>query len=294
MVKGYDSLTVGAKVKAAVEAAQAVAPWGISYDFSTFQPDVTQEAVAGALVNVAQTIIFVLLVLFTFIGLRGALTVATIVPFAVSAAIIGMGILSIELQQVSIAAVVISLGLLVDNGLVVIEDIERRIGLGETRQDAALAAGAQFSTPLMVASITTVLAFLPLFLLKGSEGEYGFSLDAVVGLMLAGSWFAAMYLLPYLATLILKTRDGKDPKPSMFDRLAKWYGKLVQLTIRAPLITVLVTLLIVAAGGMLMGQVKSQLFPYSERAQFLIYLDHQKGTDISTTDARARIERMAE
>jgi multidrug efflux pump subunit AcrB len=112
--------------------------------------------------------------------------------------------------------------------------------------------------------------------------------------MLAGSWFAAMYLLPYLATLILKTRDGKDPKPSMFDRLAKWYGKLVQLTIRAPLITVLVTLLIVAAGGMLMGQVKSQLFPYSERAQFLIYLDHQKGTDISTTDARARIERMAE
>ena len=288
MAAGYNVVAVGTAVKAVVEAAQNEAPWGVYYDFPTFQADVVQATVADALMNVAQTIIVVLLVLLVFIGLRGALTVATIVPFTVCVAIIGMGFLGIELQQVSIAAVVISLGLLVDNGLVIVEDMERRVGLGQTRHEAAIAAGKQYSVPLMIASITTVSAFMPLFLLEGSEGEFGFSLGAVVGLMLGGSWFAAMYLLPYLATLMLKQPDDKPAKPSFFDSIVQLYGRLVSLALKVPVVTVALTLAIVAVGGMLMGQVKSQLFPFSERAQFLVYLDHQKGTDIATTNARAR------
>lgn len=104
------------------------------------------------------------------LGLRTAIVVASIVPIVISFAFALMGPFGVALQQVSIAAIIISLGLLVDNGVVVIEDLRRRIDEGTTRCDAALAAGAQYAVPLGIASTTTVAAFLPLFLLESTEG----------------------------------------------------------------------------------------------------------------------------
>ena len=85
-----------------------------------------------------------------------------------------MNVLGIELEQVSIAAIIISLGLLVDNGVVIVEDILRRVQAGAKRAEAALAAGRQFAVPLLISSMTTVFAFMPLLLLEGVEGEYAF------------------------------------------------------------------------------------------------------------------------
>jgi multidrug efflux pump subunit AcrB len=124
----------------------------------------------------------------------------------------GMSQLSIELQQISIAAVIISLGLLVDNGLVVVEDIQTRMGAGASAREAGLAAGGQFMVPLGVASITTVSAFIPMLILDGTEGDFAYSLGAVVGVMLLGSWLSALYILPalnvWLAPRTPKTAGG--------------------------------------------------------------------------------------
>ncbi len=192
MTDTEDIQKIGAALKEAVGQYELTQPIGITYNFSTFQETNVTTSINSALMNVAQTFAVVLVVMLVFLGFRGALIIACIVPFTVTFALIGMNLMAIDLQQISIAAVIISLGLLVDNGLVVVEDIEGRIKRGLSPEEAALGAGRQFFIPLAVASITTVSAFIPMLILDGTEGEFAFSLGAVVGIMLAGSWFTAL------------------------------------------------------------------------------------------------------
>ena len=261
-------------------------PIGIEATFSTFQPDIVEASVNGALINMAQTFAVVLGMMLLFLGWREALVVASIVPFAVSFAFALMGPFGVELQQVSIAAIIISLGLLVDNGVVMVEDMQRRIADGAGREEAAIGAGKQYAMPLLIASVTTVSAFLPLFLLDGTEGQYGYSLGVVVLLMLTGSFLSALYLLPRLAVWTIG--DPKGPaKPGLFDRMANGYAGVVRLIVRAPLVAVGLVLAVIVGGASQFGSVPNQLFPLSERAQILAYLDLPRGSDIAATQEAA-------
>ena len=283
MADGVDITSLGPKIQAVVDQFQQDQPAGIKAAFSTFQPDIVAASVNGALVNMGQTFVVVLLVMLLFVGWREALIIAAIVPLSVSFAFGLMGPFGVELQQVSIAAIIISLGLLVDNGLVIIEDMQRRIRAGETRESAALAAGSQYTIPLLIASTTTVAAFLPLFLLDGTEGEYGHSLGVVVMLMLVGSFLSALYLLPRLAVWWLPTPKASKNGRSGFDAFADGYGSIVSKTIQMPWLVILICVAMIVLGVRLMGSVPNQMFPLSERAQFLVYMDLPKGTDIEQT-----------
>lgn len=286
MFPGEDIVAVGADLRRVVDAFVLDQPWGVEAAFSTFQPEVVAASVNNALSNMAQTFLVVLGVMTLFLGLRQALVIASIVPFAVGFAFVFMPFLGIELQQVSIAAIIISLGLLVDNGLVIVEDMDSRIRAGATRVEAAMAAGGQYTLPLLIASITTVAAFLPLFLLDGTEGQYGYSLGAVVALMLTGSFLSAVYLLPALAVWFLPAPKAQT-RPGLMDRVANGYGWLVGLVVRAPWVTLGLSALIVVGAVSQMPNVRQQLFPLSERPQFLIYLDLPRGADIAATQSTA-------
>src|SRR6202035_6000347 len=138
-------------------------------------------------------------------------------------AVIGMRAFGIAIEQVSIAAIIIALGLLVDNGVIIVEDIAGQIGRGVPSSEAALASGRQYAFPLLVSSVTTVAAFLPLFLLSGAQGEYAFSLGAVVALTLAGSWIAALYILPSLTVWLLGKRHGPASSEASPSRIGSAY-----------------------------------------------------------------------
>lgn len=273
-----DIQKIGRALKARVAELEQDQPIGISYNFSTYQETNVTSSINSALSNVLQTFVVVVLVLMLFLGLRPALVVAMIVPFTMAFALLGMAYLGIALEQISIAAVIISLGLLVDNGLVVVEDIQNRLRKGASPNDAALDAGRQFFIPLAVASMTTVSAFIPMLILDGITGEFAFSLGAVVALMLLGSWVTALYILPFIAARILKT--GKAPKESA---LVRGYGWLVRRMLRWGIIIVPVVYIIVAAGGTIMGMNKSEMFPLSARSDFLVYLDMPRGTSVKAT-----------
>src|SRR6202011_4272636 len=139
---------------------------GYALNFATYQAEQVRAAVNSALSNVAQTFLVVGALVIAFLGLRAGLVAAMIVPFAVMFSLIGMRALGIALEQVSIAAIIIALGLLVDSGVVIVEDIVSRVDGGMTAKDAALATGEQYAFPLLVSSVTTVAALLPLFLLS--------------------------------------------------------------------------------------------------------------------------------
>ncbi|MEM9629778.1 MAG: efflux RND transporter permease subunit [Pseudomonadota bacterium] len=286
MHAGEDILAIGEQLKDLVARFNAEQPWGIEAEFSTYQPEVVDESVSNAMSNMLQTFLVVLLVMFAFLGPRQALVISSIVPIAVAFSFALMPVLGVELQQVSVAAIIISLGMLVDNGVVIIEDMDRRIRQGVERHEAAIAAGSQYTGPLLIASVTTVAAFLPLFMVDGTEGQYGYSLGAVVALMLTGSFIAAVYLLPTLAVWFLPS-PGAAQKSGVFDWLAGGYARVISWGMKAPWIVLLLVLLVGAGSMSQMPNVRQQLFPLSERAQFLVYLDLPKGSDISSTRSEA-------
>jgi multidrug efflux pump subunit AcrB len=282
-----DVTQLGERLRAAARSYEDGLPIGYAFNFATYQAEQVRSAVNSALSNVAQTFVVVGGLVILFLGLRAGLVAAMIVPFAVMFSLIGMRALGIALEQVSIAAVIIALGLLVDNGVVIVEDIVSRFGRGIPAQDAALAAGQQYAFPLLISSVTTVAAFLPLFLLSGSSGEYAYSLAAVVALTLGGSWIAAVYILPALTVWFIGRAKRPRPENEPNSPVQALYGSAVRFAIHFPVIVVGACFVLVALSVTQFGRVPRQMFPLSERNQFLIYMNLPDGTDISETEARA-------
>ncbi|MEM6742906.1 MAG: efflux RND transporter permease subunit [Pseudomonadota bacterium] len=285
MASGSDIQDLGTRLRDALNAFEARQPIGIALDISTFQEAVVTDSVNNALENVAQTFAVVFLVMLVFLGFRSALVIACIVPFTICFALAAMGFIGVDIEQVSIAAVIISLGLLVDNGLVVVEDIGNRIDAGMSPQDAATSAGSQFVVPLGVASITTVSAFLPMLLMDGVEGEFAFSLGAVVSAMLLGSWITALYILPYLCTKILRPSRRSGAQEGWMKRA---YGAVLRRMLPFGLPVAVLALLAVAGSASQFSRLKSEMFPFSGRADYLIYMDLPKDAAISETESVAR------
>ncbi len=278
-----DIQDLGTRLERALTAFENRQPIGIALNISTFQETQVTNSVSGALENVGQTFAIVFLVMLLFLGFRSALVIACIVPFTICFALVAMGLIGVDVEQVSIAAVIISLGLLVDNGLVVVEDIGKRIDAGMDPPEAAMSAGSQFLVPLGVASITTISAFIPMLLIDGVEGEFSFSLGAVVGSMLLGSWLTALYILPLLSSLLLKpSRGGTGPGV-----LVRGYGWLMRRLLPFGLPLTAIAFAAVASSASQFSLLKSEMFPFSERADFLIYMDLPKDAAISETERMA-------
>ncbi len=283
MSEATDIQVLGAALRERLQAFENSQPIGISLNISTYQETNVTASVNNALTNVGQTFVVVFLVMLVFLGFRSAIVIACIVPFTIMIALLGMGTLGVDVEQVSIAAVIISLGLLVDNGLVVVEDIEGRINAGVPPEEAALQAGGQYTIPLAVASITTVSAFLPMLLIEGTEGEFAYSLGAVVATMLLGSWLTALYVLPFLAVRLIKAKADRAKE----SRLISWYGALIRRLLPWG---VPIAVAVFAAVGVSFTQfstLKNEMFPLSERADFLIYMDMPKEAAISATEEQA-------
>ncbi len=282
-----DVTQLGERLRAAARNYEASLPIGYVINFPTYQAEQVRTSVNSALSSVAQTFVVVGVLVIVFLGVRAGFIAAMIVPFAVMFAVIGMRVIGIAIEQVSIAAIIIALGLLVDNGVVLVEDITSRMDNGVPATQAAVAAGEQYAFPLLVSSVTTVAAFLPLFLLSGASGEYAFSLAAVVAVTLTGSWIAALYIIPALTVWFLGgSRPAKQTTRSS-TRAQSLYASILGVSVRlAPLIVCLCFAAVVVAGTQFKWLPK-QMFPLSERNQFLVYMNMPDGTDISLTETRA-------
>ena len=279
-----DVTQLGGRLRAAARSYEASLPIGYAIDFATYQAEQVRSSVNSALLNVAQTFVVVGALVIVFLGLRAGLVAAMIVPFAVMFSVIGMRAFGIAIEQVSIAAIIIALGLLVDNGVVMVEDIMSRIDLGAPAKDAALAAGQQYAFPLLVSSVTTVAAFLPLFLLSGASGEYAFSLAAVVALTLTGSWIAAVYILPAVTVWLLGRNRRPQSEPGSSTRMQSLYAAILDIAVRLPGIVVCACFVLLALAVIQFKWLPKQMFPLSERNQFLIYMNMPDGTDIAETE----------
>ena len=290
MIDQVDSKVFSGALKEVVRQFQSGLPWGIELTFVTFQQNEIDDAVFSVLNNLWQTCLVVLAVVIAFLGLRTGLIVGAMVPLVMLISTLVMRYAGIELERMSLAALIISLGLLIDNGIVVAEDIQGRIQRGQKRIDAALEAGRTLMLPLLAASLTTILAFMPLMLAPGAAGEYTRSISLVIAIALALSWVVALTVLLLVCIVFMKAGEAQD-EDAVYDR---WYYNgyrgLLRGAIRLRWLVLLGAIGSMVFGGWLFGFVGKTFFPASERTQLQVIVELPVGSNtIATTGAIERI-----
>jgi len=300
IVPGTNSVEFGERLTQKLNQLESDLPMGYVVEYATFQPDLVEAAVNGGLSNVYQTLVIVLVVVMLFLGVRTGLIVGSFVPMTMLLGMITMRFFDIELERVSIASSIIALGMLVDNGIVIAEDIRTRLENGEEKREACIETGRTLSIPLLTSSMTTILAFVPMVMIDGQTGDYAFSLPMVVILLLICSWFLSMYMTPAMCLWFMKVKPkedkanpdsalaetsadakDKDPYSGSFYRV---YRGILQLVLRFRVIVLVLAASVLLFGGFVSTKLVREFFGPSERNQFLIYLDLPAGSRIQTTE----------
>ena len=295
MVAASNVVELGKQVKDRLSILNAKLPVGMQLDIAIFQPDLVQASVNNATNNLLQTMAVVLVVVMLFLGWRTGLIVGAMVPLTMMATLIGMSVWGIELHRVSIAAIIVALGLLVDNGVVIAEDIRQRMDNGMARLEAALATPKTLAIPLLTSSLTTVVAFLPLVLIDDSSGEFLRSLGQVLAIALLASWVLAITVTPAFCYWFLPaptssnnhsgaTQAGNNVKADNYSAPAyQLYRKLLVTILKGRLVFIILMIALLFASGQVFQFIKQRSLGPSERNQFTVYLDLPAEAHISET-----------
>jgi len=280
---GVNVVDLGQRIDKKLAALKAVTPIGMELKPIYDQPKIVDQSVRGFVISLAEAIAIVIVVLLLFMGLRAGLIIGAILLLTVLGTFIFMKIFAIDLQRISLGALVIALGMLVDNAIVVTEGILIKVQQGRNRIEAASEVVKQTNFPLLGATIVGIIAFAPIGLSSDSTGEYCQSLFLVILISLLLSWLLAITVTPLFCNAFLKSGEAQsDPYNNIVFRS---YRQILIGLIRVRWLTLgaMVGLLAVAIFGFrFVGQ---SFFPDSNTPLLLVNYWKAQGTDIRATDA---------
>ena len=293
IIKGVDAVEFGARLKKKVKEIEQSYPWGYKLDFATYQPDLIKKSVSGMVSNVIQSVAIVLVVVMLLLGFRTGLIVGSFIPLVMLFGLLVMYALNIDMERMSLATMIIALGMFVDNAIVVSDDIKVNLEKGMERKEAVIKTGSSLAVPLLTSTLTTVFAFGPILLQIGQTGDYTSSLGSVMIILLMGSWFFSMFSSTSMCYWFLKPAptgaDGKaqghDPYQGKFYQI---YRKILKTSLRFRFPVLMLTGGIFAAAVYAFTFIPQAFFPSGDRNQYLIYLDLPAGTRIEETDRTVR------
>jgi multidrug efflux pump subunit AcrB len=272
-------VTFGHRVHDLVDEFNRRFPIGIDFELVAYQTATVEGKVNEFTSNVGQAIAIVLAVMLVMLGLRTGLVVASLVPSAMLAALMVLQFLGISLNQMSLAALIIALGMLVDNAIVMAESIMVQMGEGKPAVEAAVGSANELKIPLLTSSLTTAAAFLPIYLAESTTGEYTGLLFTVVTVTLLCSWVLALTVIPLLCVLFLKVppQQGADTFNTRFYR---FYRGALLGAVRHPLLTVAAVAGIFYLSLLGLARVPNIFFPPSDTAMFTAEVESPVGTAI--------------
>ena len=295
-VQGGNAVTMGEGVLQRIAELTDQIPLGMELEKISMQSESVTKAVNGFVVNLLQAVAIVIVILFIFMGFRPALIIGFILVLTIAATFVVMGYYQITLERISLGALIIALGMLVDNAIVVVDSMKVRMKKGMDGLSAAKEVVGQNSTPLLGATAVAVLAFASIGGMTNSTGEYTRSLYYVILISLSLSWLTAVTITPLMTKqFVLSKKDresqggaAKDPYDSKFFRL---YRALLAMAIKARWLTIA---LVVAMFGISLygfGYVDSLFFPSSTSPMFQVEVQFREGNHIrETEDDVKRIE----
>ncbi len=266
-------------------------PVGIEVHVASYQAAVVEVAVGDFVENLYQSVAIVLLVMLVALGLRTGLIIGLMVPMTIFATFSVMGFMRVGIDKMSLTALIIALGLLVDNGIVMAESILVRRAAGEGPLEAALQSARELRGPLLISSVTTVAALLPTYLAESTTGEYTAPIATVVGVALILSWVLSLTFIPLLCVAF--PGRAEVPAQSKETRVSARYRALLVSLIRYRKIALAGFVLVFIGSAALMGRVPQQFFAGKDWPQFTIELDLPEGTPRArTSEVVADIERF--
>ncbi|RBW66649.1 AcrB/AcrD/AcrF family protein [Vibrionales bacterium C3R12] len=267
-------------------------PVGIEIGEIYSQPKEVDKSVSGFVVSLGQAVAIVIIVLLFFMGLRSGLLIGLILLLTVLGTFVFMQYFKIDLQRISLGALVIALGMLVDNAIVVVEGILIGTQKGRTRLQAATDIVTQTKWPLLGATVIAVTAFAPIGLSQDSTGEYCGTLFTVLLISLMLSWFTAISLTPFFADIFFKGQktpeQGEDSDPYN-GMVFVVYKNFLEFCMHKAWLTVAVLIIGLAASLYGFTQVKQSFFPSSTTPMFMVDIWMPEGTDIRATNTKLKV-----
>ncbi len=250
----------------------------------------------GFMKNLLQGIIVVGLLILLSIGLSSSLIIITAIPLSVLIGLSFVDLAGFGLQQISIAALVVALGLLVDNSIVMVENISRHITLGSKPRDAAIKGASEIGWPVISATVTTVLAFIPIIMMPDKAGDFIRSLPVTITATLSVSLLIALTLTPLIASVVLKNKTGNKDEKSHSFQLEKYlkavingpYRNTLQYVLKRKGLILLITLVVLGISVYIFTHVGISYFPKAETPQFMIRVNMPEGTNLEDTEDATR------
>ena len=300
MEKGGDIIQLGRHLDAAAANIRSKLPVGIELERVADQPRAVSSSVNEFLKVLAEAVMIVLAVSFISLGLhtkplridvRPGLVVALTIPLVLAATFLAMQICGIDLHKISLGALIIALGLLVDDAIIAVEMMVRKMEEGLSRFDAATFAYTSTAMPMLTGTLITAAGFLPIGFAKSAAGEYTFSMFSVNALALLISWFAAVLFTPYLGYVLLRVKPGSnaDGHHELFD--TPFYNRLrgvVNWCVEWRKTTIVLTLAGFFLGVFGFKFIEQQFFPDSSRLELMVELWLPEGSSYQATEAQAK------
>jgi multidrug efflux pump subunit AcrB len=281
MRTGGDVLALGRNVEHAMAGITANLPVGIEPTLVADQPVTVEHAVDDFTEALWEAVAIVLAVSLLSLGLRAGAVVALSIPLVLAAVFLAMSFAGIDLQRISLGALIIALGLLVDDAMITVEMMVTHLEHGEDKEKAATFAYTSTAFPMLTGTLVTVAGFVPIGFARSAAGEYTFSIFAVVAIALLVSWVVAVLFSPLLGVWILKkpkAAHSGEPGPIM-----RHFRRFLVLAMRARWVTLLATLCLFGAAVFGMRLVPQQFFPSSDRPELLVDLQLPENASIYAT-----------
>ncbi len=290
MRAGANLLEFGEALTAEMQSVESQLPIGVGLHLVSDQPRVVEEAVGGFTTALVEAIVIVLAVSFVSLGLRAGFIVTLAIPLTLAITFMVMEYSGVSLQRISLGALIIALGLLVDDAMIAIEMMVARLEAGDDLRKAATYIYTSTAFPMLTGTLVTVASFMPVGLNSSAAGEFTFTLFVVIAVSLVVSWIVAVIFMPLLGvTFMPKTMKTHGNQKGALGRA---FGRILRLCVRFKWLTIAATIGLFAVSMFGMSFVQQQFFPTSDRPEVIVDWTAPQNTSIRKT--RAEMDRFEE
>ena len=292
MVDGGNNLKLGENLDKKVKEIRKMLPLGFEFNQVLNQPKVVKDSIDEFVESLVEAILIVLVVSLMTLGRQSGYVISVCIPLVLMCSMIGMFIAGIDLHKLSLGALIIALGMLVDDSVVVVEMIETKINEGWDRIKACSFAFESCAKPLLTGTMITCASFMPIAFARSQVGAYAGSLFTVITITLMSSWLVSATVAPTLAHAWLKKEDkgnAAEGESSMYQGgFYDVFRKLLNWSLHHRVAVILISLAIFAGSLLLSKLLKEEFFPVSTRPELIVDMNLPEGSSLKTTDAAAR------
>jgi multidrug efflux pump subunit AcrB len=286
MRDGGDILALGKSLKRAMAAITADLPIGIEPKLIADQAVTVESAISEFMMSLLQAIAIILVVSFISLGVRPGLIIALSIPLTLAIVFPIMKLAGIDMQRISLGALIIALALLVDDAMTTTDATLNRLAAGDDKVQAVSFAFRTYAFAMLAGTLVTIAGFVPVGFAASSAGEYTFSLFAVVSIALIVSWFVAVIFAPLMGVVILK--PPKERKTDAPGRVFRWFRGFLIFAMRAKWLTIALSLVLFVGSFLLLPFIPRQFFPSSDRPELLVDISLPQNASIYASQTAAQ------